>query len=100
MLKFPVVNDLLSTCRLSTACMKHVFQRNVFLLLNWYELYFVFSRVARTNKLGHHGSVWQGTGLFFNYASFARSDEMDSSDEGAADHTILKPSFLPRKTLD
>ena len=27
-------------------------------------------------------------------------NEMDSSDEGAADLTILKPSFLPGKTLD
>ena len=30
-------------------------------------------------------------------ASDARSDEKDSSDEGAADITILKPSFLPWK---
>ena len=27
-------------------------------------------------------------------------NEMDSSNEGAADLTILKPSFLPGKTLD
>lgn len=31
--------------------------------------------------------------LFYNYASDARSNDVDSSDEGAADLTILKPSF-------
>ena len=33
------------------------------------------------------------------YANFARSDEKDSSDEGAAYLTILEPSSLPWKTL-
>ena len=63
--------------------------------------------------MGHHGFVISistvGTAdrdseeepvFFCYYSSFARGDEMDSSDEGAADLTILKPSFLPRKTLD
>ena len=38
-LTFPVVNDLLSTWRLSTACIQHGFHQNFFLLLNWYETF-------------------------------------------------------------
>ena len=63
--------------------------------------------------MGHHGCVISisiiGTAdgdsdeepvFSVTMQAVARSDETDSSDEGAADLTILKPSFLPQKTLD
>ena len=59
--------------------------------------------------MGHHGCVISISIVgkadgdsdkepVFSVTRKARSDEMDSSNEGLADLTILKSSFLPRKT--
>ena len=92
MLKFQVVNDLLSKCQLSTACIQQgVSSKTLFAIKLIWNFIFVFSRVAHINW------VTNGSGVIS--ISIVGTEDSNSDKEPVFSVTMLRTAAMKKQLI-